>query len=66
VRYEKKNIQREEGWALYWTEHAKQSIKNVAESKGNWEFNCTVTCNKDKCRLTDIVKIVGCQPIMVK
>ena len=41
-------------------------MKNVAESKGNWEFNCVVTCNKDKCRLTDIVKIVGCQPIMVK
>jgi len=45
------------GWALCWIEHAEQSMENVAESKGNWEFNCTVTCNKDKCRLTNIVYI---------
>jgi hypothetical protein len=62
VRYEKK-IYKERRVELY----AKQSMKNVAKSKGNWEFNCTITCNKDKCRLTEIVKIfVGCQPIMVK
>ena len=28
----KKNIQREGGWDLCWTNHAKQSMKNVVES----------------------------------
>jgi len=52
VRYEKQ-IYREMEVELC----VEQSMDNVAKSKGNWEFNCTVTCNKDKYRLIDIVYI---------
>ena len=45
------------GVELCVAEHTEQSMENVAESKGNQEFNYTVTCNKDKCRLADIVYI---------